>query len=870
METFKIQNLTFTYPQQTAPALSDINLTINAGDFVVLCGKSGCGKSTLLRRLKPMLAPHGTVTGNITFCDREIQTLSQREQTEQIGFVLQSPDNQIVCDTVWHELAFGLENLSCSTDEIRARVAEMASFFGIQSWFYKNVNELSGGQKQLLNLAAVMVLQPSVLILDEPTSQLDPIAAHDFLETLSKINKDLGTTVILSEHRLEEALPLADKVIVLESGKVLAKGTPREVGQALKAADNDMLLAFPTPMRVFYAIENGGECPITVREGRRWLSKMELSSDICFEEKESLSNAEIALEMNNVYFRYEKNLPDVLKGLSLKVYQSEFYALVGGNGTGKTTALSVIARINRPYRGKVTIADGKRVAALPQNPQTLFARKTIWSDLYDVLSDLKISQEEKEQRINDVIRFCELEELAERHPFDLSGGEQQRAALAMILLLRPDILVLDEPTKGMDAHFKAKLAGMLRNLQENGMTIIMVSHDVEFCAKYADRCGMIFDGQLVSENTPRKFFAGKSFYTTAANRMARSVLPHAVLDTDITAALGVKARREEFDAASFHLRKTQPSANPTQTKNSRKLSKTNIVFGILFALAFAAVQFFFCGKSDDWTEILWETVSIVLLGLSCMNFIPQKQFGIKNAQMPREKRKIAKRTAVAAVMVLILIPLTILAGVFYFGDRKYYFISLLIILEIILPFVLVFEGRKPQARELVIISVLCAIAVAGRAAFAPLPQFKPVAAIVIIAGICFGGETGFLVGAVTGLVSGAFFGQGPWTPWQMFSFGIIGFFAGVLFQKGWLGKTKLALCLFGFFSVLILYGGIMNPATVLMMQTKPNIGMFLSAYLMGLPFDLIHAVSTVFFLWFAAEPLCEKLERIKAKYGLAE
>ena len=272
METFEIRTLTITYPEQARAALEEMSLTVKQGEFLVLCGPSGCGKSTLLRQLKTVLAPHGRRSGEILFEGLPLDELDQREQSQRIGFVQQSPDNQIVTDKVWHELAFGLESLGYDTPTIRRRVAEMASFFGIQTWFYKNVTELSGGQKQLLNLASVMAMQPSVLILDEPTSQLDPIAASDFLATLGKINRELGTTILLTEHRLEEAFPLATRVAVMDGGKLLCTGTPNEVGAILKDAGHAMFLAMPTSMRVWAAVENGAPCPITVREGRDWLA----------------------------------------------------------------------------------------------------------------------------------------------------------------------------------------------------------------------------------------------------------------------------------------------------------------------------------------------------------------------------------------------------------------------------------------------------------------------------------------------------------------------------------------------------------------------------------------------------------------------
>lgn len=254
----------------------------------------------------------------------------------------------------------------------------------------------------------------------------------------------------------------------------------------------------------------------------------------------------------------------------------------------------------------------------------------------------------------------------------------------------------------------------------------------------------------------------------------------------------------------------------------------------------------------------------------CFVFFPQNKYGSNGIRQTSAERKLDKRTVAATVIALIVIPLTIYFGVSFLADRKYYFISLLIILETLIPFCAVFESRKPQAREIVVISVLCAIGVAGRTAFFMLPQFKPVVAVVIISGVCFGGETGFLVGAVTAFVSNFFFGQGQWTPWQMFAFGIIGFIAGVLFKKGFLKRTKISLCVFGFFVTLIVYGGIMNPSSVIMSQSNPNLQMIVAAFATGFPLDLVHAASSAFFLWFIAEPMIDKLERIKVKYGLIE
>lgn len=887
MADYKIENLSFAYPNRKNKALDNISLTVRKGEFITLCGKSGCGKTTLLRLLKSTLAPEGDASGNIYFRSRLLSEAETREQSAKIGFVMQNVDNQIVTDKVWHELAFGLESLGYSTSEIRTRVSEMASFFGIQTWFHKKVTELSGGQKQILNLASVMVMQPSVIILDEPTSQLDPIAASEFLRTLERINREIGTTVILSEHRLEEAFAVSDRVIVMDGGKVIADDNPKRLGAILK--NHDMYCALPVPALVHGAVENDLECPVTVREGREWLEKYSqthlINSDSIPKINRQDKMADIVIEIKDAWFRYEKNLPDVIKGLNVKINQGELFAIVGGNGTGKTTALSLICALNAPYRGDVLI-NGESVlkvsnlyngilGVLPQNPRTLFVKKTVSLDLFDILSGQKLSKKEQEKRVESVSKLCRIENLLQSHPYDLSGGEQQRAALAKVLLLSPKILLMDEPTKGFDACFKQIFADILSDLKANGVTVVMVSHDIEFCAEYADRCAMFFDGNITSIGEPREFFAGKSFYTTSANRMARGIIPAAVTAEDIIAACGGIAQVRE-NAAEAVIKFADNKE--IEKKNSAKIKKRApvIVLGIIFALlcvltCAAQVSDFDVLHLSSVVRVdssILQLITIIEIAAAFICLLPQKESCIEVIQQPRGRRKLPKRTMAAAAMILLAIPLTIYIGVFYLQDRKYYFISLLVILETIIPFFMVFEGRKPKARELVVISVLCAIAIAGRTAFFMIPQFKPMAAVIIIAGVCFGGEAGFLVGAVTGFVSNFFFGQGPWTPWQMFALGIIGFLAGVFFNKGVLRKRKVSLCVFGFFAAIIVYGLIMNSATVIIWQGKPTGEMFISSYIMGFPFDLVHGASTAFFLWVIAEPMIEKIDRIKIKYGL--
>ncbi|MBE5893190.1 MAG: ATP-binding cassette domain-containing protein [Lachnospiraceae bacterium] len=582
MAHFEIKDLSFCYPAaRSRLALNNVSLTIEQGEYVTVCGRSGSGKTTLLRHLKSVLAPHGKIKGQILFDGRPLKEVDLREQASRIGYVMQNPDNQIVTDKVWHELAFGLESLGCDQKTIRLRVAEMASYFGIQDWFHKNVSELSGGQKQLLNLASIMAMQPSVLILDEPTSQLDPIAASDFLNTVRKINRELRTTIIITEHRLEDIFYASDCVIVMEDGKVIANDRPERIGEFLKGENNRMFAAMPTPVQIYYgvqercagslevSVEGAGKsaetatvaakqrlselaCPLTVREGAEWLDKLFAGVTITETKvdkgqkyiEEDIKNP--AVELQELWFRYEKDSPDILKGVSLKVPKNSLFAIVGGNGTGKSTTLKAISGICRPYRGKVLI-DGKKIdkyksgelfrgmlAMLPQDPQSLFVHKTVKEDLAEMLPR-KLSEAERKARIAQVAETCEITELLDSHPYDLSGGEQQRAALAKVLLTEPKILLLDEPTKGIDSFFKLKFAEIMAKLKGQGVTIIMVSHDVEFCARYADTVSMFFDGGIVTTNTPNRFFSGNSFYTTAANRMSRHLFENTITNEEVIA-----------------------------------------------------------------------------------------------------------------------------------------------------------------------------------------------------------------------------------------------------------------------------------------------------------------------------------------------
>lgn len=540
MALLQVENLTFTYPQANAPAIRQVSFAVEEGALVGVCGATGSGKSTLLRLLKRELAPLGQQAGRILLDGVPLADLPPKAAAFAIGYVMQRPEQQLVTDKVWHELAFGLENMGLPQQEIARRVAEMAAYFGMEDWFEQPVSSLSGGQKQLLNLAAVMVMQPRLLLLDEPTAQLDPIAAADFMATIHRLNQDMGLTVVVIEHRLEEVLPLCDQLLVLEGGRLVESGAPRQVVACLGNRP-ELLCAMPAAARLHHALGASGACPLSLREGRALVAAY--GSSI-----RSLPTAPVpapgapVLEMRDVYFRYGRSLPDVLRGLSLTVHAGELLCLLGGNGSGKTTALTVAAGLNAPHHGSIRVL-GKPLKSyhgqalyqgcltlLPQDVQTVFLRNTVREELQD--AQLGVS----------LLPF-DLSPLMDRHPYDLSGGEQQLVALARVLATQPKLLLLDEPTKGIDAAAKLRLVDILRQLKQTGMALLLVTHDVEFAALCADRCALFFRGEVIAQGEPRSFFSSNSFYTTAASRMTRPQYHQAVTVADAAALCTMNGRK---------------------------------------------------------------------------------------------------------------------------------------------------------------------------------------------------------------------------------------------------------------------------------------------------------------------------------------
>lgn len=536
MALLTLSSLNFTYAGSTSPALKDVSLTVNEGDFILLCGNSGCGKTTLMRLIKPQLAPNGKLDGEILFDGRPLSSLTDREAACGIGYVMQNPETQIVTDTCISELAFGLQSLGMDSDAISAKIGEVAGFFGIGDRYGEKTHTLSGGQKQLLSLASVMAMKPSLLLLDEPTSQLDPVAAREFLGCLKKLNDELGVTVIMSEHRLDEAFPLANRVVMLENGSVLLDDTPENMGRRLRSLPNggSKHIELPTPLRIYRALGGSCDAPLTVKDGRAYIAEGMKGKTPANEAFPESPERTAAVSLRDIYFSYEKDKP-ILDGLCLDIKKGELLCILGGNACGKTTLQKLICGLIKPTHGEMYI-DGRRVRGgrqkgvvyLPQNPLAVFTGESVDECFADLASATDMPKSTLSERKGMLLKAFGLASLADRHPYDLSGGEQQRAAIALSLLSDPAVLLLDEPTKGQDALCKEALAAMLHRLTESGKTVVITTHDLDFAAENGDRTALIFGERIVSIGESTRFFAANDYYTTAAARMTRPFFKTAV------------------------------------------------------------------------------------------------------------------------------------------------------------------------------------------------------------------------------------------------------------------------------------------------------------------------------------------------------
>ena len=512
---YEINNLTFRYMLSEQNSLKNVSLKIKKGEITLVAGPSGSGKTTLLRHLKKELMPKGKRTGEILYQDKKLEDLDNLSSVKEIGYLFQNPSKQMVMDTVWHEIAFGLENIGMPYEQMKRTVAEVVNFFDLQKNYYKSTDELSGGQKQLVNLAAIMAIHPKILILDEPTAQLDPAARKDFLSTLEKLHKEFGLTIVVTSHNLEDIMEMADRCVILDQGSIIEQGTPGEVAKNLQKKQHEFRRSLPQILRLEEKFQI--EPTFSMEIARKNIQKKPYE----LVRKDRRSGKEV-LKIKHLYAEYEKG-KDVLSDLSLAVNEGEIFTIVGANGSGKSTLLSAITGQIK-YDGKIKCK--RKIIYMPQDPTLLFVKDRLIDDLLEM-------GEDKKERIKELLESSGLMKERNSHPYDLSGGQQQMAALIKVLLADPQILLLDEPTKGMDREHIRKFGEILKTLTMQGITILTVSHDLEFCAEYADKMGMMFDGKVEGVDSPEVFFRENYFYTTTCAKITRDFKDVIILPQEV-------------------------------------------------------------------------------------------------------------------------------------------------------------------------------------------------------------------------------------------------------------------------------------------------------------------------------------------------
>ena len=928
MALLELKELSFTYPGESVPALDRLSFRVEESEFVVLSGLSGCGKSTLLRLLKPGLTLGGIREGSILY-GGGIDPEDVRESAARVAYLQQSAEDQIVTDKVWHELAFGLESLGEDSALIRRRVAEVETFFGIEKLHEQETHRLSGGQKQLVSLAALMTLYPKLLLLDEPAASLDPIAAERFLSLLVRLNRELGITVIVAEQRFSQLLPYATKLVVLEKGRSIFCGDPREGGLALDEKKDPFLQAFPSAFRLALALQERSALPFSVQEGRAYVGRIiekrsaeNRSIEAQSTEAQSIegqSSEEQSIKAKNIEkqsttqkteepqgavpesmpaavvdelsFRYDKNGADILHALSLTIRKGRVTALFGANGSGKTSLLKLIAGVLKPQDGSVHTSG--RCFMLPQEVRLLFSERTVLAQLKAAAARI---HKDPEAAVREAAGRFQLDGLLSRNPHDLSGGEQKRLGLALVFLRSPELLLLDEPTAGTDVLFQQALKKELQTLRDSGAAIVLVTHDIEFAAEIADDALFLANGELAAEGSARDFLLQNRFYTTEIRRITEGLTEECVTLKEAAGILGGREAEEAVGTSGEEASAGIPENADAVSKETdrgalplwRKLLAALFLLGALGVMIYSAASGSLSGLSEaggvtpaglkqlalygGFSLLLFAAAIVSSVGRSVSkdaSKIHDTRFSEVSASGTENRRKSRLSLIVSLVVYLLLIPAALFLFLRFFGGRQYYLAAIAILLLAFVPVFFAYEKRRPGARDIALVAALSALAVAGRAAFFMMPQFKPVMAIVIIAGAALGAESGFFTGAVSMLVSNILFSQGPWTPWQMFAMGLIGFLAGCIFHRKAVKPGRFALGLFGALSAILLYGGIMNLSSALIFSTEVlNLSVVLSYYVTGFPMDLIHAAATFIFIFFLSEPLLYRIGRIRNKYGL--
>lgn len=536
LSRLEIQNISYYYPEKQFPALKNINFSLAGGEFILLAGGTGSGKSSLARVLAGLIPDFygGKFKGRIFFNGKELRKAESHFLCSKVGMVFQDPEKQLIMTSVEAEIAFGLENLGLPQPEMLRRVAEVMSFLDLTHLKHEFTANLSGGQKQKVALAAVLAMKPSILILDEPTSQLDPLSAEEFLNLIERLNKELGYTVLLIEQRLERCIHMADRLVLMDKGEIICN-KPAAEAVRWQAAHKQ---PFIPPVAHFFAKIDHPTVPLTVKEGRVALHEIIAAQPTLICSPPSSPNRPglnktkkgiritPLLEAEDIWFTYPRGR-EALKGVSLKVDPGDFAVIMGGNAAGKTTFLKLAAGLLKPDRGRVFVGGtDTRAAALPelarnigylsQNPNDYLFQDSVEEEL---LFTMRNFGTEDTGLVESTLIKLGLAELSKINPRELSGGERQRAALASVLVSQPELLLLDEPTRGMDYVLKGELGILLTELNRQGMTIVMVTHDVEFAAEYAKRIILIFDGQIVNDDSTHQVMGDSLFYSPQMARL---------------------------------------------------------------------------------------------------------------------------------------------------------------------------------------------------------------------------------------------------------------------------------------------------------------------------------------------------------------
>lgn len=539
MAIYTVEQLSFTYPSATRSALKEVDVTIEPGSFVVLCGPSGSGKTTLLKHLKKNLVPAGKKSGSVRYKDTEIENLDDHLAVTEVGMVFQNPDDQLVMDTVLNELTFSMENVGIDPETMRIRLAEVVHYFGIESLLSKQTHQLSGGEKQLVNLCAVLVLQPEVLIFDEPTAQLDPIARKAFINLVYQLNFELGITVIMSEHALDDVLYYGSKVIYMDQGLVKYQGDSRSFCQYLldlKSEQGLFLPEIPNLVRLIKRIKPE-KIPMTYSEGRHFLEDCYTDCEpIAFNSTVKQVSKEVICELKNMYYAYDVKEAFVLESINLKVYTHDFISIVGANGSGKSTLLKCLTGLLKPISGKYYY-QGEKLKKKKDNPSSIgyvsqntavhFVHQTVVEEVDKAF----VNTDEMWKQT--LLELFNVDNLMNQHPYDLSGGEQEKLAILLALAKKPNLLLLDEPTKGLDPVSKNHLEEALRQIHQMGTTIVCITHDITFAAKNSDRVLLMFNKQLVYDGSPRQIFTENHYFTTSTNQIMKKIHHKCMMDQDI-------------------------------------------------------------------------------------------------------------------------------------------------------------------------------------------------------------------------------------------------------------------------------------------------------------------------------------------------